>query len=359
MDHGQDQARRLAEPGDCRRVRWRLRVGADGEPAGARRDRQHRLRRAAAAHPGSFGVPLQAVLAAVGDLPFGVGPVEVPEAARVYLLFDPTADGKRRACPAGRPDPASADPVRPGRGDAETDHPQLPAWRAGSVRYQGADREAPCCSVVHGTDTRLTGASSARLGPIQPTVSPGEREISLTRPGPNGHLLAGAALWCARFSKGLPAGRQSAEHERGESGTNACFFLLCLCFLLAALDVASSLIGVPLTSVGWLAHGFDAAPAGPVRSPSMCSSAADGSSARRRSRSGAPRRRRLAACSANSPPRSQRRRCPAEGRAATGLARPMTFRSPSSGSRTCRVTSSSTARASWRGPCSAEFRPAA
>ena len=122
----------------------------------------------------SFGVPLQAVLAAIGDLPFGVGPVEVPEGGgRVYLLFDPTADGKRRDvqlvdATLHLPTLFGQDEVTPKQITLNCREGVL-----GSVRYQGADRESATFSVVRGTDTRLTGASSARLGTLEPpTASP-------------------------------------------------------------------------------------------------------------------------------------------------------------------------------------------
>ena len=121
----------------------------------------------------SFGVPLQAVLAAVGDLPFGVGPVEVPEGGRVYLLFDATADGKRRDVQLV--DATLRLPTLFGQDDVTPKQITLNCRDGvlGSVRYQGADRESTTFSVVHGTDTKLTGASAARPGPIEPpTASP-------------------------------------------------------------------------------------------------------------------------------------------------------------------------------------------
>ncbi len=120
----------------------------------------------------SFGVPLQAVLAAVGDLPFGVGPVDVPEGGgRVYLLFDPTADGKRRDvrlvdATLHLPTLFGQDEVAPKQITINCRDGLL-----GSVRYQGTDRETATFSVVRGPDTALTGARSARLGPTEPPIA--------------------------------------------------------------------------------------------------------------------------------------------------------------------------------------------
>ena len=44
-----------------------------------------------------FGVPLQTAVASMGNLPFGVGPVELPQGGGlVSLTFDPATDGKGR-----------------------------------------------------------------------------------------------------------------------------------------------------------------------------------------------------------------------------------------------------------------------
>ncbi len=120
----------------------------------------------------SFGVPLQAVRAAVGDLPFGVGPVEVPEGGgRVYLLFDPSADGKRRDvrlvdATLHLPTLFGQDEVAPSRITMNCRDGAL-----GSVRYQGTGRESATFSVVRATDAAPTGARSARLGTIEPAIA--------------------------------------------------------------------------------------------------------------------------------------------------------------------------------------------
>lgn len=46
---------------------------------------------------GSFGVPLQTVLASSPQLPFGIGPFEAPDGGGlVRLVFDPDVDGRGR-----------------------------------------------------------------------------------------------------------------------------------------------------------------------------------------------------------------------------------------------------------------------
>ncbi len=45
----------------------------------------------------AFGVPLETAMRSVGQLPFGVGPVEMPQGGGlVQLTFDPSTDGKGR-----------------------------------------------------------------------------------------------------------------------------------------------------------------------------------------------------------------------------------------------------------------------
>ena len=64
--------------------------------------------------------------------------------------------------------------------------------------------------------------------------------------GPDGRRLI-APPGAPSASKGLLAGRQSAT--QGDVGTMSLLGLLC--FLLAALDLATALVGLPLTSVEW------------------------------------------------------------------------------------------------------------
>ncbi len=97
----------------------------------------------------SFGVPLQAVLAAVGHLPFAVGPVEMPQGGgRISLLFDPAADGRRREVRLSGdilhlPTVFGEDEVPPKRITMNCRNGVL-----GSVRYQGAERESTTFGIL-------------------------------------------------------------------------------------------------------------------------------------------------------------------------------------------------------------------
>ena len=155
----------------------------------------------------SFGVPLQAVLAAVGDLPFGVGPVDVPEGGgRVYLLFHPTADGKRRDVRLVDATLTSADPVRTGRSGAEADHDQLPgrSARVGALPgYRPGD-----CHFQRGARHRCRADRSTLRSPRPDRTAdrePAIEWIPLIRPPPQrmgmGHRRCG--LWCAHQLEGL------------------------------------------------------------------------------------------------------------------------------------------------------------
>jgi hypothetical protein len=120
----------------------------------------------------SFGVPLQAMLAAVGDLPFGVGPVEVSEGgARISLLFDPAADGKRREVrliddTLHLPIVFGEDEVPPKRITMNCRDGVL-----GSVRYQGDNRESTTFRILR-TTAPTGGAASVRA---TETLPPGPR----------------------------------------------------------------------------------------------------------------------------------------------------------------------------------------
>jgi hypothetical protein len=115
----------------------------------------------------SFSVPLEAVLAAVGDRPFAVGPVEVPQGGGpISLLFDPAADGRRREVrligdTLHLPTVFGQDEVPPKRITINCRDGGL-----GSVRYQGADRESATFGILRPTGAASTGGRPEHSGAI-------------------------------------------------------------------------------------------------------------------------------------------------------------------------------------------------
>ena len=116
--------------------------GAHRAHAADRRHRHHRLR-PAAVEP-QFGVPLEAVLRVGGGLPFGLGPVDVPDGGGpISLRFEPSLDGQADAVELADDTLHPADHLRAASAACRAaSRIHCRDGAVGSVRYLG-DGQAP------------------------------------------------------------------------------------------------------------------------------------------------------------------------------------------------------------------------
>ena len=129
----------------------------------------------------AFGVPLQTALRSGGGVPFGLGPIEVPQGGGpIRLTFDPAADGKGRE--VRMVDGALHLPIAFGRDNRAPERITL-TCRDGalaSVRYQGRDRrgstfnvirEEATAAVAPGAYDRLDGAAAVEPAAATPSAN--------------------------------------------------------------------------------------------------------------------------------------------------------------------------------------------
>ncbi|HET6519369.1 MAG TPA: hypothetical protein VFG47_06055 [Geminicoccaceae bacterium] len=109
-----------------------------------------------------FGVPLQTAMTSMGNLPFGVGPVELPQGGGlVNLTFDPATDGKGREVKMVGNNLYL--PTAFGRNDQLPERITISCrdGAVGTVRYQGGNRTSSTFNVVREAATAAAVAAPA------------------------------------------------------------------------------------------------------------------------------------------------------------------------------------------------------
>ena len=113
-----------------------------------------------------FGVPLQTAMASMGSVPFGVGPVELPQGGGlVNLTFDPAADGKgREVRMVGN---SLHLPTAFGRNNQIPERITISCrdGAVGTVRYQGGNRTSTTFNVIREAATAAVAVPADGTGP--------------------------------------------------------------------------------------------------------------------------------------------------------------------------------------------------